>query len=310
MPDEFMDVEVRERVAPVIPRDSATGHSGLVVDCPPHALPFGVIFEEYAARRIDDLRQHASEMLGVEPDKALSELRQCLIARGDKYYELEKAKANPQTSPRAIDDLERDCCQFDQPLKRLLHKMDGSALCLSGGGIRSASFGLGVLEGLARFSVGFVSPVQGLKNNLQAEQAGFLHSLDYLSTVSGGGYVGSWLTAWIYRRQKGNSASSLASSYGDVVKALAGESNLTSGDPSPQPVRHLREYTSYLAPAMGLSLDSWDLGAIVSRNLLVNWILLVPLLLVVVAVPQVSYYITHDVYRMWPPEASWLILGL
>lgn len=38
--------------------------------------------------------------------------------------------------------------------------------------------------------------------------------------------------------------------------------------------------------------------------------MLAPLLLVVVALPQVSYHITHDVYRLWPEAASWLILGL
>lgn len=53
-----------------------------------------------------------------------------------------------------------------------------AALCISGGGIRSATFGLGVLQGLAK--------------------AGVLGAFDYLSTVSGGGYIGSWLTAWIH----------------------------------------------------------------------------------------------------------------
>src|SRR5205085_10712499 len=52
-----------------------------------------------------------------------------------------------------------------------------SALCLSGGGSRSAIFGLGILQGLAG--------------------KGLLNRFDYLSTVSGGGYVGGWLTAWI-----------------------------------------------------------------------------------------------------------------
>lgn len=54
-----------------------------------------------------------------------------------------------------------------------------SALCLSGGGIRSATFSLGVLQALA-------------KHNL-------LSKFDYLSTVSGGGYIGSWFSAWLYR---------------------------------------------------------------------------------------------------------------
>lgn len=44
-----------------------------------------------------------------------------------------------------------------------------AALCLSGG-IRSATFALGVLEGLARFDL--------------------LGEFHYLSTVSGGGYIG------------------------------------------------------------------------------------------------------------------------
>ncbi len=58
-------------------------------------------------------------------------------------------------------------------------RLDRAALCFSGGGIRSATFGLGVLQGLAHL--------------------GLLGKFDYLSTVSGGGYLGSWLSAWIHR---------------------------------------------------------------------------------------------------------------
>jgi hypothetical protein len=54
-----------------------------------------------------------------------------------------------------------------------------AGLAFSGGGIRSATFNLGVLQGLAR--------------------QGILRRFDYLSTVSGGGYIGSWLTAWTRR---------------------------------------------------------------------------------------------------------------
>src|SRR3954464_6151047 len=49
-----------------------------------------------------------------------------------------------------------------------------AGLALSGGGIRSAAFGLGVLQALAN--------------------EGLLRRFDYLSTVSGGGYTGSALT--------------------------------------------------------------------------------------------------------------------
>ena len=59
-----------------------------------------------------------------------------------------------------------------------LHQAELSALCFSGGGIRSATFCLGALQGLAK--------------------KGFLDKFDYLSTVSGGGYLGGWLAAWTY----------------------------------------------------------------------------------------------------------------
>lgn len=52
--------------------------------------------------------------------------------------------------------------------------------------IRSASFSLGVLEGLSLFS----DPVKG---------NGLMHSLDYLSTVSGGNCIGSWLISWVHQ---------------------------------------------------------------------------------------------------------------
>ncbi|HUX09104.1 MAG TPA: patatin-like phospholipase family protein, partial [Terriglobia bacterium] len=57
------------------------------------------------------------------------------------------------------------------------HKDGSIGLALSGGGIRSATFNLGVLQAMAR--------------------VGFFPCVDYLSTVSGGGYIGSWLVAWI-----------------------------------------------------------------------------------------------------------------
>src|ERR1700719_4408549 len=53
-------------------------------------------------------------------------------------------------------------------------------LAFSGGGIRSATINLGILQGLAKF--------------------GFLKRIDYLSTVSGGGFIGGWLIRWIYER--------------------------------------------------------------------------------------------------------------
>ena len=71
-----------------------------------------------------------------------------------------------------------------------------AALCLSGGGVRSGSFGLGVLQGLAR--------------------AGVLGKFDYLSTVSGGGYIGGWLTAWRAARARARRGRSVLNSSDEI----------------------------------------------------------------------------------------------
>ena len=58
---------------------------------------------------------------------------------------------------------------------------------------------------------------------------GVLAQFDYLSTVSGGGYIGSWLTAWIHR----------AGGLGDVLPRLtrtasqAGEEGTDEDAPDP-----------------------------------------------------------------------------
>jgi predicted acylesterase/phospholipase RssA len=122
-------------------------------------------------------------------------------------------------------------------------------LALSGGGIRSATFSLGVLQALA------------------ARRR--LASFDYLSTVSGGGYIGSWLSAWIHR-----------SGLREVQDRLAaqGSTGTTGAPASPEAaeVAWLRRYSSYLAPRVGLlSLDSLTLITTWGRNFLLNLIVLV-----------------------------------
>ena len=83
-------------------------------------------------------------------------------------------------------------------LYRELHRLNSTALCLSGGGIRSASFALGVIEALAVHPRETGSAEEGKKVAASAEQS-LLSQFHYLSTVSGGGFIGSWLSAWIAR---------------------------------------------------------------------------------------------------------------
>src|SRR5215467_1929149 len=134
-----------------------------------------------------------------------------------------------------------------------------SALCISGGGIRSATFALGALQGLA-------------ENKL-------LNSFDYLSTVSGGGYIGSWLTAWKQR----------CGGLNQILDKLK-----PSASPAPDPIQHLREYNNYLSPKVGLfSADTWTLVATVTRNMVLNWLVLVPLLMLVLLAPRFILSVTE-----------------
>jgi hypothetical protein len=135
-----------------------------------------------------------------------------------------------------------------------------SAVCFSGGGIRSGTFALGVVQSLAK--------------------RGLLQEFDYLSTVSGGGYVGAWLTAWIHRHQRGLEG---------VLRELNGTARSSKTEPEPEPLRHLRDFSNFITPRTGiLSADSWTFIVIYIRNLLLNWVVLIPLLASVLMVPRVA----------------------
>lgn len=116
-------------------------------------------------------------------------------------------------------------------------------LAFSGGGIRSATFNLGILQALARKRI--------------------LHRFDYLSTVSGGGYIGSWFAALAYRFLK----SVQGASFHDVETWLL--DNETSA------LRWLRHYSNFLTPRTGaVSADTWATIATRFRNVFLTHIIL------------------------------------
>jgi hypothetical protein len=156
-----------------------------------------------------------------------------------------------------------------------------TALCLSGGGIRSATFNLGVLQGLAR--------------------SGLLGSFDYLSSVSGGGYIASWLRTWMHR--EGTAA---------VIAQLGAPKPADSPlSAEPKPVANLREYSNYLTPQLGLfSGDTWSAAAIILRNLILNWLVIIPLLVVGVGIPLLFLLVVKSpgLAPPWNRYALWAAL--
>jgi hypothetical protein len=163
-----------------------------------------------------------------------------------------------------------------------------TALSISGGGIRSATFALGAIQALAKHKL--------------------LTKFDYLSTVSGGGFVGSWLTAWARREaDKGRKETDEAPIAAEVAKknGMEGVELQLGGGGSHEvdPLKHLRKYASYLNPRSGpFSGDTWALLATILRNVLLNWMLLIPLLLAVLMVPRLYVALLSMVDRAFVQE--------
>src|ERR1700730_18238 len=132
-----------------------------------------------------------------------------------------------------------------------------NVICFSGGVIRSATFTLGVLQGLSALDK--------------------LGSFDYLSTVSGGGYIHQFLASWI-------SHESL-----DKVERLLQPLPSKHAERTlwPEPLRWLRRYSNYLTPQVCLfTADTWVAFAIWLRNPFLNQIVLVATILFVLVLPH------------------------
>lgn len=168
----------------------------------------------------------ANQKKSGEPDSPPEEQK-------DRVLESSEAVAPVPVKPDAEADLDS---ARDESTGRW--RADVTGLALSGGGIRSATFNLGVLQALAG----------GHK----------LRRVDFLSTVSGGGYIGAFLGRAYDRYRQAALAPDKR-----PAAALRVESELTK--PGSLQIDWLRKYANYVAPATGdLRLDL----AVVGRNLI------------------------------------------
>src|SRR3989442_8825837 len=155
-----------------------------------------------------------------------------------------------------------------------------------GGGMRGGTFSLGIIQALAR--------------------ARWLHYFDYISTVSGGGYIGSWLMAWMHHQQIG---------IRKIEERLSLPADPAAKPADPPEVHFLRNYSNYLTPRKGVfGADFWAFAASYIRNMLLNQLILVLLLVALLLTPRVlvffaylfeaeetqwkwSWWISHDLIR-------------
>ena len=167
--------------------------------------------------------------------------------------------------PKEIEILRSARVKREVPARERPLEQDIVGLAFSGGGIRSATFNLGVIQALA-------------SKNL-------LKFVDYLSTVSGGGYIGSWLSSWAYYvgLKSGDNHNHIAQ-----IEAELNRQPQRIGDfAEPPQIHFLRKYSNYLTPRLGaLSGDTLAFVGTYIRNLLLNQMILVSALLALLLIPR------------------------
>ncbi|MET0981640.1 MAG: patatin-like phospholipase family protein, partial [Telluria sp.] len=152
-----------------------------------------------------------------------------------------------------------------------------AGLALSGGGVRSATFNLGALQALA-------------------EQR-LLRDFDYLSTVSGGGFIGGWLSKCIRERRGDVRAVEALLTPGVAGQAVSAE---------PVEIQFLRQYSNYLSPKSGtFSADTWTLIGTYVRNTCLNLAMLVAWLCALLILPRFAVWAVNRVVQPGGPWAQW-----
>ena len=172
---------------------------------------------------------------GRRSDRGAEGLRERATKQGDERERIRKDADARSGQGESADEVERHKAFY-----RSLNKLDRTALCLSGGGIRSATFCLGVIQALAAYDVTTGTFRDDGKQPAKPQNS-LLGRFHFLSTVSGGGYIGSWLSSW--RR------------YDDFPRVWNELTSRPDGpDVEPPEISWLRAYSNYLTPRVGVGL--------------------------------------------------------
>jgi hypothetical protein len=183
--------------------------------------------------------------------------------------------AAPATDPDEFEIAESK--RTEEPWVRFT-KRDTFGLAFSGGGIRSATFNLGILQAL--------------------ERLGVLRHVNYLSTVSGGGYIGSFWSTWLRRRCTDPSSFFPSTSSTDFQSKDERES---------AEIRHLREFSRFLMPRLGFwHYETW--GAIVA--ILGGMIPSMVAALATLAAGLYAWFLLSAFVLKWSPLYGTLLFGV
>jgi len=150
---------------------------------------------------------------------------------------------------------------------------DRVGVALSGGGLRSATFNLGLLQAL--------------------HDKGVLEYVDYLATVSGGGYIGGFWTRW----RKGRPAEVFPEREpAELAGGATGAERVAAQEiREPAEIRHLREFSRFLIPRRGLNAEFWGAAVTVLSGL-------VPAMLI-------SLSVVFLLMMAWAYLAAWMLVA-
>ncbi|MEA2943797.1 MAG: hypothetical protein QOD09_4326 [Bradyrhizobium sp.] len=189
-----------------------------------------------------------------------------------------QASALPFTEARMLQDEKDLILQTRASRSGVAANAPWCGLGLSGGGIRSASLGLGVLQGLA--------------------EKDLLKRFDYVSSVSGGGYIATSLQWWWSRPredppQKPDPATFVATFGVNAADFPYGPARPAARTPAApddaaaverekvtlraeKNLAFLRAHSSYLTPGNGLSL--WSILGVLLRTVAISLLTWIPIL--------------------------------
>lgn len=180
------------------------------------------------------------EMRGEEPRASMLKvpdgLREELALPLPWGPAVETAGSTDEDGSSILDDRQR-AERLAIQARRRRYGIDGcpdraTGLALSGGGIRSATFALGVVSALAR--------------------RGLLSQFDYLSTVSGGGYLGAFVTGLLSDAEASAEAAKRAEALSPEEASTERErvrEPFVPGDREASLLGHIRQNCRYLAAA-------------------------------------------------------------
>ena len=156
---------------------------------------------------------------------------------------------------------------------------DAIGLSFSGGGIRAGTFAMGVFQRLAR--------------------SGMLDDVDYLSTVSGGGYFGSFLSTY------------LDTSNPKVGLGKDQYPFRVASNDEPESIRHIRNYASFLTNG---AFHYFQIFGVVLFGLLTNLLLIFPLIVLAVILTKLTMHDAFDKVTVKAPGfhlySLWKWIGL